>query len=62
MASGARAFFDSTLPPGPRPQIWELYSIVGLITAVYSKRISLKKGPYIKAVIWDAAENIATPL
>ena len=29
---------------------------------MYSKRISLKKGPYIKAVIRDAAKNIATPL
>ena len=48
MASGARALFDSTLPPGPRPQIWEPYSIVGLTTAVYSKRVSLKEaGSYI---------------
>ena len=29
---------------------------------MYSRRISLKEGPYIKAVIRDAAENVATPL
>ena len=29
---------------------------------MYSKHISLKEGPYIKAVIWDAAENVAAPL
>ena len=62
LASGARAFFGSTLPPGPRPQIWEPYSIVGLTTAVYSKRVSLKEGPHVKAVIRDAAENAAAPL
>ena len=62
MANGARALFNSTLSPGPRPQIWELYSIVGLITAVYSKRVSLKEGPHVEAVIRDAAENAAAPL
>ena len=62
LASGARALFDSTLPPSPRPQIWEPYSIVNLITAVYNKRVSLKEGPYIEVVIRDAAENVAAPL
>ena len=62
MANGTRALFNNTLPPSPRPQIWELYSIIGLITAVYSKRVSLKEGPHVKAVIRDAAKNVATPL
>ena len=62
MVSGAKALFNNTLPPSPRPQIWEPYSIVGLTTAVYSKRVSLKEGPYVKAVIRDAAENVAAPL
>ena len=62
LASGTRALFTSTLLLSPRPQIWELYSIIGLITAVYSKHISLKEGPYIKVVIQDTAENITTPL
>ena len=29
---------------------------------MYNKRVSLKEGPYIKAVIWDAAKNTAAPL
>ena len=62
MASSARELFASTLPSSPRPQIWEPYSIVGLMTAVYSRRISLKEGPYVKAVIRDVAENAAAPL
>ena len=62
MASGARALFTSALPPSPRPQIWELYSIISLTTAVYSRRISLKEGPYVKAVIRNAAENAAASL
>ena len=62
MASGAKALFNSTLPPGPRPQIWELYSIIGLITAVYSRHINLKEGPHIKAVIRDSIKNVAAPL
>ena len=62
LASGARALFNSTLPPGPRPQIWEPYSIIGLTTAVYSRRVSLKEGPYIKVVIRNAAKNTAAPL
>ena len=39
------------------PQIWALYSIVGLITAVYNKRVHLKEGPYVKTVICNAAAN-----
>ena len=39
-----------------------LYSIVGLTIAVYSKYVSLKEGPYIKAVIRDVAKNIVAPL
>ena len=62
MASGAPALFASALPPSPRPQIWEPYSIIGLTTAIYSRRVSLKEGPYIKAVIRNAAENTAAPL
>jgi hypothetical protein len=62
LASGARELFASTLPPSPRPQIWEPYSIVGLTTAVYSRRVSLKEGPHVEAVIRDAAENAAAPL
>ena len=62
LVSGTRVLFNNILPPGPRPQIQELYSIVSLTTAVYSKCINLKKGPYIKTVIRDAAKNVATPL
>jgi hypothetical protein len=62
LASGARELFASPLPPSPRPQIWELYSIISLTTAVYSRRVSLKEGPHIKAVIYNTAENVATPL
>ena len=62
LASSTRALFNSTLLPSPRPQIQELYSIIGLITAVYSKHVSLKEGPHIKAVIRDAAKNAAAPL
>jgi hypothetical protein len=62
LASGARALFASTLPLGPRPQTWEPYSIVGLTTAVYSRRVSLNEGPHVEAVIRDAAENAAAPL
>ena len=32
------------------------------MTAVYSRCVSLKKGPYIKAVIYNATENAAVPL
>ena len=44
------------------PQIWVLYSIVGLTTAVYSRRVCLNKGPYVDAVICDVAANAAVPL
>ena len=43
-------------------QIWALYSIVGLTTAVYSRRVRLKKGPHIDAIIHNAAANAAAPL
>ena len=62
LANSVRALFASTLPPSPRPQIWEPYSIIRLITAVYSRRICLKEGPHIKAAIYNAAENAAVPL
>jgi hypothetical protein len=62
LASGGRELFASTLPPSPRPWTWEPYNIIGLITAVYSRRISLKEGPYIKAVIRNTAKNAAAPL
>ena len=39
------------------PQIWALYSIVGLITAVYNRRVCLKEVPYVEAVIYNAAAN-----
>jgi len=44
------------------PQIWAPYSIVGLTTAVYNRRVRLKKGPYVKTVICDAAANATVPL
>ena len=44
------------------PQIWALYSIIGLITAVYNRRVHLKKGPHVKTVIHNAAANAAAPL
>ena len=44
------------------PQIWALYSIVGLITTVYNRRVCLKKGPYVEAVIYDAVMNAVAPL
>ena len=52
----------SGLPFSPMPQIWAPYSIIGLITAVYSSLIRLKEGPYVKAAIQDTATKAATPL
>ena len=46
----------------PMPQIWALYSIVGLTTAVYNRCVCLKEGPYVKTVICDAATNAVAPL
>ena len=43
------------------PQIWALYSIISLTTAVYNKHVCLNKSPYIKAVIYDAAANAVAP-
>ena len=57
--SSAKELFASTLLLGPRPQIWELYSIVGLTTAVYNRHVSQNKNPHIKATICDVAENAA---
>ena len=37
------------------PQIWALYSIVGLTTAVYSSRVRLNDGPQVDAAIRDTA-------
>ena len=36
--------------------------IVGLTTVVYSRRVCLKEGPYVDAVICEAAANAAAPL
>jgi len=44
------------------PQIWALYSIVGLITVVYNRCVYLKKGPYVETVICNAAANAAVSL
>ena len=62
LASSTRAFFTSILLLSPRLQTQELYSIVNLITAIYNRRVSLNKGPYIKAVIYNTTKNVATPL
>ena len=48
---GARELFASGLPFSPMPQIWALYSIVGLTTAVYSSRVRLNDGPQVDAAI-----------
>ena len=60
--SGAKELFAKRLPLGPIPQIWAPYSIVGLTTAVYNRRVRLNKGPHVEAVICDAAANAAAPL
>ena len=39
-----------------------LYSIVGFIIAVYNRCVCLKKGPYVKTVICNAAANTAALL
>ena len=44
------------------PQIWALYSIVGLTTAVYNRRVCLKEGPYVETVICNTAANAVAPL
>jgi len=44
------------------PQIWAPYSIIGLTTAVYSRRVHLKEGPYIETIICDATTNAAALL
>ena len=62
MSNSARDFFAIGLPFCPTPQIWALYSIVGLTTAVYSSRVRLKEGPQVDAAIRDAAANAAAPL
>ena len=60
--SSARESFAKRLPLSPMPQIWALYSIVGLTTAVYNRRVCLKEGPHVETVIHDAAANAAAPL
>ena len=62
MSNGARDFFAIGLPFCLTPQIWVLYSIVGLTTAVYSNRVRLKEGPQVDATIHNAAANAAAPL
>ena len=44
------------------PQIWAPYSIVGLTTAVYNKRVCLNKNLQLKAVIYNTAANAVAPL
>ena len=39
-----------------------LYSIISLITAVYSNHMCLKKDPQVNAAIYNTAINIITPL
>ena len=62
MSNGARDFFAIGLPFSLTPQIWVLYSIVGLTTAVYSNRVRLNEGPQVEAAIRNAAANAAAPL
>ena len=59
---GARELFASSLLFRPIPQIWALYSIISLTTAVYSSCIYLKEGPQVKAVIYNTAIKAAAPL
>ena len=60
--SSAKELFAKSLLFSPTPQIWVLYSIIGLTTAVYSRCVCLKEGPYINAIIYNAAANVAVPL
>ena len=62
MSSGVRDLFAISLLFYPTPQIWALYSIVGLTTAIYSNRVYLNKGPQVDAVIYNAAVNATIPL
>ena len=60
--SGTRESFAKRLLLGPMSQIWALYSIIGLTTVVYNRHVCLKKGPYVEAVIYNAAVNAAALL
>ena len=62
LSSSVRDFFIISLSFYPIPQIWALYSIISLTTAVYSNCIYLKEGPQVNAVIYNAAINITIPL
>ena len=44
------------------PQIWVLYSIVGLTIIVYNRHVYLKKGPHVNAVIHNIVANTTAPL
>ena len=60
--SGTKKLFISTLLLSLRLQIWELYSIVGLTTAVYSRRVNQNKSPHVEVTIYNAAKNVAALL
>ena len=62
LANGTSELFTSAFLSSPSPQIWEPYSIVGLTTAIYRRRVRLKEGPYVEVAIRDAAANAAAPL
>ena len=62
LANGAKKLFTSTLLPSPRPQIQEPYSIISFTTTIYSRRVYLKEGPYIKVVVYNTTKNTTTPL
>ena len=59
---GARELFTSSLPFNPMPQIQVLYSIVGLITAIYSSYMCLNDGPQVNTVIYNTATKATAPL
>ena len=60
--SGTKELFASILLPSFRPQIWELYSIIGLTTAVYNRCVSQNEGPHVEVALCDVAKNAAAPL
>ena len=59
---GARELFANGLLFSPIPQIWVLYSIIGLITAVYSSRVYLKDGLQVDTAIYNTATKATAPL
>ena len=50
LVNSTKELFTSSIPFSPRPQIQALYNIIGLTITIYSRRIRLNEGPYIKTI------------